>query len=293
MSTPTSLHFDALGTHCEVTIWDPLPTATLEALEQEIVASTRAYEARYSRFQRDSLVWQLVERRGIVRVPAELIHLLRLYETFYERTHGALNPVVGQTLADLGYDDVYSLRARSHITRTAGLHEALSIVDDEHLAIHQAVLLDLGAIGKGYWIDQLHDLLQRAGLRRTLVNAGGDIRYEGDGTPLRAGLEDPTDSTRAIGVLEITSGSLCASSGNRRRWHSDTHHILDARTGRSPHAHLASWVHTEQCALADGLATSLLLVPPQRLQDQWAFAYAVLDDQRRVTHSADFRAEWL
>jgi FAD:protein FMN transferase len=46
------------------------------------------------------------------------------------------------------------------------------------------------------------------------------------------GLEHPSNPSLAVGYVELENGSLCASSGYKRKF-GTSHHILDARKGES------------------------------------------------------------
>lgn len=142
--------------------------------------------------------------------------------------------------------------------------------DDHH---RPAVLLDVGAAGKGRLVDLVAQTLGDAGVRRFVVDAGGDLRHHGD-EPLRVGLEHPFDPTRVVGVVELRGNALCASALNNRAWGDGLHHIIDARTGTPPRDVLATWVIADNAMLADGIATALFLTDPPRLHETYRFAFA-------------------
>ena len=66
-------------------------------------------------------------------------------------------------------------------------------------------------------------------------------------------------------------GAAVATSGSYRNFVESgsvsAHHVLDARTGRNPdHDVVAVSVRARGCALADALATALLVVGPDRAE---------------------------
>lgn len=170
------------------------------------------------------------------------------------------------------------------------------------LSTRRAVHLDFGAAGKGYLVDLLAGMLHEHGLTGPLViDAGGDLRVEGlgpDSTALRIGLEDPSDAGRAVGLAQVGSGSLCASSPSRRHW-LGAHHLINALDGKPSGSVAASWAFvpinaqssTYPTAVADGLATALFVTDPTVLRRSFTYECALLDAgsaDRTARRSAGF-----
>lgn len=288
--SPQSFGYQSMGTTWKISIWDDLDSSVLADLERSILAQSKEFDQTYSRFIKSSLVWSLSEKRGVVTVPKNLVTMLRLYEKFFDATDGKVSPLLGFALSDLGYDSEYSLKPKTVVRPVPDFHQALNILDDEHLELRESVLIDLGALGKGYFVDVLSSFLKRKGVQRFLVDGSGDIYYRGRGVAIRAGLEDPSDATKAIGVIEMREGSICASGINRRKW-DKYHHVLDPTSLTSPSGILAVWVLADSAALADGLATCLFFTEPERLQKEFQFEYCILNHERRVKRSSGFSAE--
>jgi thiamine biosynthesis lipoprotein len=281
--------YESMGTQWRMTIWDDIDAAALSVIEAEVIRRSTAFDALYSRFKKTSLIWTLVETTGVTEVPQDLVRMLRLYETLHDLSGGKCNPLVGFALSDMGYDAEYSLKAQETIRPVPNFHDAVRIVDDTHIDMLQPALIDVGALGKGYFVDLLSTYLVQQGIRRFLVDGSGDILYHGDGHSIRAGLEHPADPTKVIGVVEMTDGALCASSGNRRIW-AGHNHIIDPHTLVSPEAVIATWVMAPTAALADGLATCLFFTDPS-LYAQFPFEYCILNSEYRAKQSKGFAAE--
>lgn len=288
---PRTFAYESMGTHWSISVWGSLSDAALADLEHEIIARSSAFSALYSRFHHSSLIWKLAEMRGTVAVPHDLVRMLRLYASLHDLSGGKCNPFVGFALSDLGYDEYYSLKPKDVIRPVPPFHEAMRIVDDEHVELLQPVLIDLGAVGKGYFVDQLAEYLTEKGIRRFLVDGSGDVYYRGDGHPIRAGLEHPGDASKVIGVLEFSEASLCGSAGNRRRW-GQYHHTIDPHSLRSPQDIIATWVKCDTAAVADGLATCLFFCDPAAFAGEFSFEYCVLNREMRKKNSTGFTAEF-
>jgi thiamine biosynthesis lipoprotein len=222
-------------------------------------------------------------------LPAEAGPLLSLYRTLYEATDGAVTPLVGRTLENLGYDRNYSLRATGVATSVPRWEDTFQW-DGHALTTHTPTLLDVGAAGKGYLVDLVAATLIDADISEFVIDASGDIVHSGT-APIRVALEHPRDPSKAIGVLELRNGALCASSTSRRAWGDGLHHIIDPVTGLPTTAVIATWVRATDGLTADGLATALFFVGASRLTDTFDFTYARMFSDGRVEHSPDFDGE--
>ena len=127
--------------------------------------------------------------------------------------------------------------------------------------------IDLGAIGKGYAVDQAVALLRARGIRRAVVNAGGSTIYGMGAPPGQKGwavtLRDPSHRLHAWVLLHDTAVSTSEQTapsllGNRR-----VGHIVDPATGRPVPAGFAVSALAQNATAADALSTALLLVGPQ------------------------------
>lgn len=278
-----SYRFEAIGTKWEVVFSHPDPDACIAQAHERIAAFDRAY----SRFRDDSLVSAMAREAGTYTLPQDAEPMLSLYIELYKKTLGAFTPLIGQTLVEAGYDAKYSLTPKS-LHRPQPLEEVLSYTHPT-LTLHTPALLDFGAAGKGYLVDIIFNLLVDAHASSITVDAGGDIRLSSD-TEARIGLEDPDDTTKAIGVATLKGASICGSAGNRRAW-ADYTHILDPFTLESPKHIRAVWVVADTTMLADALTTCLYFVPPATLARDYHFSYLMLMDDRSVVRSPDFPGE--
>jgi thiamine biosynthesis lipoprotein len=115
------------------------------------------------------------------------------------------------------------------------------------------------------------------GIGAHVVDAGGDLRVAGRGAaPLAVALEDPRDTTRALGVLRLADGALCGSATNRRAWGEGLHHVVDARTGAPTADVLATWAVGESALTADVAATALFFAEPDLVASRFDVRYVVL-----------------
>jgi len=287
-SRPKPLHntrFEAIGTAWQIDT--PLPLApTLEAAIHERID---AFDLTYSRFRDDSLVARIATTAGTYPFPDDAALLFDLYRRLYEATDGAMSPLVGASLDRLGYDRVYSLRPNGAAITAPSWDDSIAW-DGSALTTVRPVSVDVGAAGKGYLVDIVGSMLADAAVAEFIVDASGDIRHRG-GDPIRVALEHPLDPTKAIGVVNLGDGAICASASNRRSWGNGLHHVLDATTGLPTRGVIATWAMASTALEADGLATALFFADPGRLANKFEFAYVRMHSTGRVEFSPHLDGE--
>lgn len=277
-----------MGTVWKVVIYKALSYTEKEVLGKEIERRLEEFDSLYSRFKEDSLVSGLAKTTGVILVPHDLVVILRIYKQFYKVSQRKFTPCIGSLLEDLGYDKDYSLVAKSTTRDVPDFETAVTIIDDTHIELHRKVLLDIGAVGKGYAVDLIVHYLQESGYERFLVDGSGDVYYEGNGIPIEVGLEHPRDTSKVIGVMEMKKGAMCSSATNRRSWGKYSHYV-DPISKDSPDTIIATWVMAESAALSDALSTLFFFISPEEVRDL-DFSYCIMNHEDKIKKSPDFLA---
>lgn len=276
--------FEAIGTTWQIDTREPLA----EDVVAEVLGCISRFDEAWSRFRDDSLVSDIARGAGDWTMPDEADELLSFYADLHELSEGAVTPLIGRTLADLGYDADYSLVP---VGDPAPVPAWSSIAwNAPVLTTVSPVLLDVGAAGKGLLVDRVASIL-RQHVDQVTVNASGDL-WHGGTSPLRVALEHPHDPAKAIGVAELNPElALCASATNRRVWGDGLHHVLDGRTGRPVEGVVATWVVAPSCMCADGLATAHFLVEPGVLMGRFEHEFVRMHADGHVEWSPGFPGE--
>ena len=287
MSESYSARFTALGTTWNIDLRDAENAAIADKLFTDIRARLEKFENDYSRFRSGSLVSKIAKKAGTYRLSDDAEPMLDLYRKLYDATGGKVTPLIGKVLVDAGYDSSYSLQPASKINPAEKWDDVMKY-DPPDLIVNRPVQLDFGAAGKGYAVDIVAEMIEKCGLKSYSVNAGGDIAYQdADHKPFVIGLEDPDDIKKIVGTVELKEGAIAGSAGNRRTW-DRFHHIIDPDKAESPKHIKALWVTADSVMLADGLATALFFVEPQKLADGFKFECAILYADRSAMVSSSF-----
>lgn len=273
--------FEAIGTEWTIDTANPIG----ETERAAISAVISAYDRAWSRFRPDSTVCALAagttERAELI--DAEL--LLRTYAELSDATAGAVNPLVGASLAARGYDAELTMRDRGAAPAPDRWRDQLCWQGDA-VRLTEPATIDIGAIGKGALVDRIANLLRGSAVT---VDGSGDIVVRGRAE--RIGLEHPYDPQRAIGVWQVADAALCASATNRRQWGDGLHHVLDARTGEPVVAYAATWAVADSAMIADAIATALFFEGGPAIARRWGVSWVRMRTDGGVQWSPGCRAE--
>lgn len=290
-STSVTWAFEAIGTQWEVDTTWPLDAE----VQADVLDVVEQFDRTWSRFRDDSIVTAMAREPGSYDV-RDGDTLLGLYDELHAATDGAVTPLVGRSLEELGYDAGYTLEDTGRTTVPDDWAEVRRdgtlVVDRETVSTSRPLLLDVGAAGKGLLVDMVASVLQGNGVNQATVDASGDLYCVGS-APIRVALEHPGDPTRAIGVVAVEpEQALCASAVNRRTWGDGLHHVVDGRTGRPAYDVVATWVLIDQsCMRADGLATAHFFADPEVLLDLDPHHFVRIHADGRVLRSPDLPGE--
>ncbi|MGY8732695.1 MAG: FAD:protein FMN transferase [Pirellulales bacterium] len=146
----------------------------------------------------------------------------------------------------------------------------LNPVDQSVMIRTPGLLIDLGAIGKGYAADEALKVLKDLGITRAVVNASGDVRF-GAPPPDSAGWPTGIGALSSTGLpilLQPQSQGAVATSGdafqfleiNGKRYS----HILDPRIGMPVQVRSSVSVWAATGMAADALASAVSVLGPRR-----------------------------
>jgi thiamine biosynthesis lipoprotein len=254
-------------------------TAVHASRDQAQEAIGRAFEeidrlvALFSRYDSATPVSVLNREGTLADPPPELIRLLKDSLYFHRASRGAFDVTV------LPLVDLFEKKTgagKDAVPTRAEIEDALERVGSEHVDIaasgrvrfgRPAMGITLDGIAKGYIVDRAAGVLADHGVANHLINAGGDIRTSGrrsEEQPWTVAIEDPRKNGRYPDVIRMTSGAV-ATSGNYEIYY-DTekmfHHVVDPRTGTSPHHSTSVSVRAESVMRADALSTAVFVQEP-------------------------------
>lgn len=138
------------------------------------------------------------------------------------------------------------------------------------------VMLDFNAIAQGYSVDLLGQFLKKNGVQSFLIELGGEMLVFGrkpNDTMWKVGVDKPIEGMeRSLAAKVSVEDVGIATSGNYRKFYNlnglKVHHTLNPITGYPAyHELLSATVIAENCALADALATSFMVMGLEKTVD--------------------------
>jgi thiamine biosynthesis lipoprotein len=211
------------------------------------------------------------------KISRELFDNLEIATEVSRRTGGAYDVTVGPLVNLWGFgpearpETVPSEQAITKAKRRTGFDRlAFKRQGKEFWAnkLSAEISVDLSSVAKGYAVDEIAALLDRAKTPGYMVEIGGEVRVRGPAPEgqkgWRLGIERPLPGARQLyRVVELKSGSL-ATSGTYRNFFVRNgqrfSHTIDPRTGRPIRHRLVSVsVVMGDCAAADAWATAFMV----------------------------------
>jgi thiamine biosynthesis lipoprotein len=271
---------------------------------------------------RDTSTVSHVNRRAAaapVAIDRGLFDLLSLCRTLHHDTGGAFDITSTPLSRCWGYlhPNAQSpraggpgLRRQGRLPTDAELDAARQVVGMSHVSIDEAagsvrfdrdgVEINLGAVGKGWALDQIAYTLRVDGVRKALLSAGqSSIRALGDGDTgdtFYVSLKSPR-LERPIAHVMLRDGALGTSGAGVQFFEVDGKrygHVIDPRTGWPAAGALSVSVLTTSAATADALSTAFFVGGEDLARAYCATHPNVLvvftpdDDERRTTLIGDF-----
>lgn len=213
-----------------------------------------------------------------VAVPREIADMSKKALLIAEMTGGAFEPTIGPivNLWKIGFGG-------QKVPSDADIAKAVSAVNyktvriwnekgQDYIRINPDQNLDMGAIAKGYIGTRLAEILKEAGMKRGVLDLGGNVVAVGekaDGSAWRIGIQHPAEARGGyFAVVSIKDESVITSGAYERYFEENGKrysHILDPKTGRPAKTDISSvTIIDRDGAKADALCTALFAMGWER-----------------------------
>ncbi len=142
--------------------------------------------------------------------------------------------------------------------------QKLHVTDSQIRLDNEGAAITLNGIAQGFAADRVAAVLREHGVANALIDTGeiGSLGTKANGDSWSVGIQHPRDAEAFVSVASL-AGRCLATSGDYATTFSDDlrhHHLLDARTGRSP-SELSSVSIVARTALeADALSTAVFVM---------------------------------
>lgn len=257
-----------MGTTVEISIY-PSNKKALEEAFNEI----KKVDRLMSTYKEDSEISSL-NRQGEMEVSSETLEVIKKALEFSRITRGAFD-ITCKPLVNLWKKAKKEMKVPSE----EEINKALSLVGYRKIVLkgnlvsfkEKGVQIDLGGIAKGYAVDKAIEVLKKKGIKRALVNAGGDLYALGE-SPEREkwqiGIQDPRHKDKIFSIIKLKDKGV-ATSGDYERYFTIEgkrySHIVNPKTGQTVEdVPMSVTIVAPDATTADALATGVFVLGPKK-----------------------------
>lgn len=267
---------EAMATRFELVL-PGTPSASLRAAGEEALDEIERFEGLLSLYRPDSEIARVNARAGHEAVPVSppVFQLLQLAKRIHEETEGAFDVTVGPLIRCWGF-----MGGRGRKPTKAEVKAARAKVGLQHVELdaknrtvrfdREGMIIDLGAIGKGFAIEQAAARLLENEIGSALLHGGTSSVYAigrpPDQAAWRVAIELPALATGRealpLAVVALRDESLSVSAVWGKYFESGGQrfgHILDPRTGAPAQGAVLAAIVMASATEADALTTPLLI----------------------------------
>jgi thiamine biosynthesis lipoprotein len=252
----------------------------VERVGEAVRAALAGVDARMSWFRPESELSAFNSAAAGVPVPLspELFAVLAAAQDVSRWSNGAFDVTVAPAVETWGFGVNKQRRvpAAEQVAAQRGKVDWRALdLDSAHRTAskgRQGLQVDLGGIAKGYGVDAVAKSLDGLGVAHYMIEVGGEVRTKGlnaASQPWQIGIEEPDATPQRARHIVPLSGRSMATSGDYRIYFEEGgrrySHEIDPTTA-APIAHrlCSVTVVAYDCMRADGIATALIVLGPER-----------------------------
>lgn len=228
---------------------------------------------RMSVYNNNSEVSQINRFAGqsTVKVSNDTLNVIEKALDYSKISDGMFDITVGPLM------DIWGFRnGKNRIPSDVEISKALSFIDYKKVKIDRSgstaeltstgMKMDVGAIAVGYAVDKAVNVLKDNGVKKALVNGGGEIYALGSPPgkdTWRIGIQHPRRSNALLGTIELKDMAVSTSGDyenyfevNGKRYC----HIMNPKTGKPVDGIMSVTVVADTTTEADALSTVLFIM---------------------------------
>lgn len=242
-----------------------------QPLDSAILAELHKVDASLSVFNQQSTLSR-INAGTEAKADAMLYEVLQKAQQISKATYGAFDVTVMPLVNAWGFgfkQGKLPTDAQIDSMRQFVGYQQLSLTSDS--LVHKAdkrMMIDCGAIAKGYGVDCVARVLREHGVRNYMIEIGGEVVTKGrnpEGHAWQIGVSKPTAGSEELQTVLSLENAALATSGNYRNFRivdgRKFAHTIDPRSGRPvQHSLLSATVVAPDCATADAYATAFMVL---------------------------------
>ncbi len=259
-----------LGTYVRIRVYDEGKESALKPAFDRV----KELGDKITINQKGSEIDEVNEQAGIkpVKVSDDVYTLVKRAYEYSQDSQGGFDMAIGAItqLWRIGFDDARKPSQEE-------IDQALKLVDYHKIELNdkektvylkeKGMIIDLGAIAKGYITDEVVKVLKKQGVTTAIVDLGGNVYVlghspRGENQDWTVGIQDPNMARGSVlGSIKERNKTLVTSGIYERYLEVDGkkyHHLFDPKTGYPFDSDIASvTIITDKSIDGDGLSTAV------------------------------------
>ena len=244
-------------------------------LQPDIDYTLALVDSALSMFNPESTISAVNSSESIQVTDTMFLKVFRRAMEISRMTNGAFDITVAPAVNAWGFGFKHSenisqstIDSLLEITGYWKIHEQDGLITKDD----PRIMLDCSAIAKGFGTDMVADMLRSKGICDFMVEVGGEIVVSGQnpkGKLWNIGISKPVDDSLSVNnelqtVIPVTDIAMATSGNSRNFYVKDGRkyaHTIDPHTCTPvSHSLLSATVFASDCATADALATSMMVM---------------------------------
>ena len=229
------------GTYIQMIVFSDNKDKAYDAMN-EAFKKIAEIDEKYNSKTKNSLIYDLNHSgKKEILLDEEGMILFNKVKEVYEMSGGKYDITISPLLDVWGFNT----NGRENVPADEEIKKALNtigfdkvILEGNKLILKEPVKeIDTGSFLKGYAVQEARNILAEKGIKHGFVSSVSSIATVGekpDGTPWKIGIQNPADSEKILGIVEVENKSLGISGDyqtyveiNGKKYH----HIMNKETG--------------------------------------------------------------
>ena len=293
-----------MGTLVEITVHESDKELAQKAINKSFNEMTRLEKIMSSYLPHSELskLSALAGKESKVYVSPDLLKVVQRGVYWGRRSNGAFDISIGPAAKLSKFNsDFPTLPDSDQLLNATNLINYENIViDGSSLSFKKkGMSLNLGAIGKGYAVDQAIGVLKEMKIKSGLINAGGDLMAFGlkKTKTWHIGIQHPRKPEEIIASLDVEDKAIATSGDYQRYFIKDKiryHHMLDPKNGWPSNQTISATVIANTVMDADAASTALFILGENKgialINSLKGFEGMIVSNLGSVTYSSGFNS---
>lgn len=229
------------GTYINIIIYSNNETKAKKSIELAF-EKIKEIDGKYNSKNSKSVIYKINnEKNKEVEIDSELKNILNSVRKIYIESGKRYDITISPLLDLWGFGK----NPRAEVPKKSEIEEVLKVINFSDVVVEKNNLkylnnvkkIDTGSFLKGYAIEKAKNLLEKRGEKHAFITSISSIATIGEkleNKPWRVGIQDPFNSEKTLGVIELSGNSLGVSGDyqtyveiNGKKYH----HLMDTQTG--------------------------------------------------------------